>query len=43
VSYHYKNPTQHVGLEQSGLHHHIDENKFFSRRDIAEKLLNCRW
>jgi hypothetical protein len=24
VSYHYKNPTQHVGLEQSRPHHHLD-------------------
>ena len=32
VSAHYKNPTQRVGLVQSGPHHH----------DIAEKLLkNC--
>ena len=26
VSYHYKNPTQRVGLEQSGPHHHLIEN-----------------
>jgi hypothetical protein len=26
VSYHYKNPTQRVGLEQSGLHHHLIDN-----------------
>jgi hypothetical protein len=26
VSYHYKNPTQRVGLEQSGPHHHLVDN-----------------
>ena len=26
VSKHYKNPTQRVGLVQSGLHHHLIEN-----------------
>jgi hypothetical protein len=27
VSQHNKNPTQRVGLEQGGLHHHLIENK----------------
>jgi hypothetical protein len=26
VSYYYKNPTQHVGLVESGPHHHLIEN-----------------
>jgi hypothetical protein len=26
VSYHYQNPTQRVGLEQSGPHHHLVDN-----------------
>jgi hypothetical protein len=26
VSYHYKNPTQRVGLEQNGPHHDLIEN-----------------
>jgi hypothetical protein len=26
LSYHYKNPTRRVGLEQSGSHHHLIEN-----------------
>jgi hypothetical protein len=34
--------TQHVGLVQSGLHHHFIENEFVYRHDIAEKLLHWR-
>ena len=26
ASWHYKNPTKHVGLAQSGHHHHLIEN-----------------
>jgi hypothetical protein len=26
VNWHYNNPTQRVGLEQSGSHHHLIEN-----------------
>ena len=33
----YKNPTQHVGLVQSGPHHYLIE---YSRHDVAERLLN---
>jgi hypothetical protein len=41
VSWHYKNPTQRVGLEQSGtslFHWKLT----YSRHDIAEKVLNWR-
>ena len=42
VSWHYKNPTQRVGLVQSGLHHHLIRKLTCSRHDIAEKLLSWR-
>jgi len=34
MSQHYKNPTQRIGLEQSGPHHHLIENQPL----LAEKL-----
>jgi hypothetical protein len=38
VSYHYQNPTQHVGLVQSRPYHHLIEN-YFVLDDIAEKFI----
>ena len=37
VSWHHKNPTQYVGLQQSGHHHHFIANLAY---DIAEELLS---
>jgi hypothetical protein len=41
LSWHYKNPIQRVGLEQSGPHHHLILT--CSHHDIAEKLLSWRY
>ena len=40
VGWHYKIPTERVGLVQSGHHHHHQST--CSRHDIAEQILSWR-
>jgi hypothetical protein len=40
IKWHYKNPTQRVGLEESGPHHHLIAKLTCSRHDKAELVLN---